>query len=35
MVPVVLPTIDVGMVPSGVDGIVVVDDVIVAVLPGM
>jgi hypothetical protein len=35
MVPVVLPTIDVGMVPSGVDGIVVVDDVIVAVVPGM
>ena len=35
MVPVVLPTIDVGMVPSGVDGIVMVDDVIVAVVPGM
>jgi hypothetical protein len=35
MVPVVLPMIDVGMVPSGVDGIVVVDDVIVAVVPGM
>jgi hypothetical protein len=35
MVPVVLPTIDVGMVPSGVDGIVMVDDVIVAVAPGM
>jgi hypothetical protein len=35
MVPVVLPTIDVGMVPSGVDGIVMVDDVIVAVVPAM
>jgi hypothetical protein len=35
MVPVVLPTIDVGMVPSGVDGIVMADDIIVAVVPGM
>lgn len=35
MVPVVLTTIGEGMVPSGVDGIVVVDDVIVAVVPGM
>jgi hypothetical protein len=35
IVPVVLPTIDVGMVPSGVDGIVMVDDVIAAVAPGM
>jgi hypothetical protein len=35
MVPIVLPTIVVGMVPSGVDGIVMVDDVIVAVVPGM
>lgn len=35
MVPVVLTTIDEGMVPSGVDGIAVVDDVIVAVVPGM
>jgi hypothetical protein len=33
MVPIVLPTIDVGMVPSGVDGIVKVDDVIVAAVP--
>ena len=35
MVPVVLTTIDEGMVPSGVDGIAIVDDVIVAVVPGM
>jgi hypothetical protein len=41
MVPVVLPTIDVGMVPNAVPGIIVVDDivvvdgVIVAVLPAM
>lgn len=35
MVPVVLPTIDVGMIPSGVDGIVMVDDVMVAVVPAM
>jgi hypothetical protein len=41
MVPVVLPTFGVGMVPNGaaavitVDGIVVVDGVIVAVLPAM
>lgn len=35
MVPVVLTAIDEGMVPSGVDGIVVVDDVIVAVVPGV
>jgi hypothetical protein len=41
MVPVVLPTIGVAMVPNGVadiialDGIVVVDDVIAAVLPAM
>jgi hypothetical protein len=41
MVPVVLPTIDVGMVPNGVadiiavDDIVVVDGVIVAALPAM
>ena len=40
MVPVVLPTIVEGMVPKGFDdivvgGVVVVDDVIVAVLPGM
>jgi hypothetical protein len=35
IVPVVLPIIDVGMVPSGVDGIVVVDDIIVAVVPAM
>ena len=35
IVPVMLPAIDVGMVPSGVDGIVVVDDIIVAVVPGM
>ena len=31
MVPVVLPTIDVGMVPKGAAGIVAVDDIIVAV----
>jgi hypothetical protein len=41
MVPVVLPTIGVGMVPNGVDDIVTVDDivvvdgVIVAALPAM
>jgi hypothetical protein len=35
IVPVALPTIDVAMVPSGVDGIVMVDDAIVAVVPGM
>jgi hypothetical protein len=35
MVPVVLPTINVGMVPSGVDGIVMVDDIVVAVVPAM
>jgi hypothetical protein len=35
MVPIVLPTMDVVMAPNGVDGIVVVDDVIVAVAPGM
>jgi hypothetical protein len=35
MVPVVLPTIDVGMTPSGLDGIVMVDDVIVAAVPAM
>ncbi len=35
MVPVVLPTTGVGMVPKGVDDIVVVDSVIVAVLPAM
>jgi hypothetical protein len=35
IVPVVLPVIDVGMVPSGVDGIVVVDDIIVAVVLAM
>jgi hypothetical protein len=34
-VPVVLTTIDVGMVPSAVDGIVVVDDGIGAVVPGV
>jgi hypothetical protein len=34
MVPVVL-TIDAGMVPSGVDDVVMVDDGIVAVVPGM
>jgi hypothetical protein len=33
MVPVVLPTLDAGMVPSGADGIVAVDGVIVAVVP--
>src|ERR1700737_3245803 len=41
MVPVVLPTVGVGMVPNGVAGIIAVDDilvvdgVIVAVLPAM
>jgi hypothetical protein len=41
VVPVVLPTIDVGMVPNGADGVIAVgdiavaDDVIVAVVPGM
>jgi len=41
MVPVVLPTIGVGMVPNGVDGIIAVDDIVVvdgviaAVLPTM
>jgi hypothetical protein len=35
IVPVMLPAIDVGMVPSGVDGIIVVDDIIVAVVPAM
>src|SRR5712664_1869699 len=35
MVPVVLPTNGVGMVPNGVDDIVVVDGVIIAGLPGM
>ena len=35
MVPVVLPTLDAGTAPRGIDGIVVVDDVIVAVVPGM
>jgi hypothetical protein len=35
MVPVVLPAIDVGMVPSGVDGIIMVDGVIVAAVPAM
>jgi hypothetical protein len=35
MVPVVLPTIDVGIVPNGVAGIIAVDDIIVAVLPTM
>jgi hypothetical protein len=35
MVPVVLPTIDVGMTPSGIDGIVMVDEVIVAAVPAM
>ena len=34
-VPVVLTTIDVGMVPSAVDGIVMVDDAIGAVVPGV
>jgi hypothetical protein len=34
MVPVVLTAIDEGMVPSGVDGIVVVDDIVVAGVPG-
>jgi hypothetical protein len=33
--PVVLTTIGVGMVPNGVDDVVVVDDVIVAVVPGI
>lgn len=35
IVPVVLPTTDVGMVPSGVDGIIMVDDVIVAAMPAI
>ena len=35
MVPVVLPTNGVGMAPNGVDDIVVVDDIIWTVLPGM
>jgi hypothetical protein len=35
MVPVVLPAMGVGMVPNGVDDIIVVDDVIVPVVPGM
>jgi hypothetical protein len=41
MVPVVLPVIDVGIVPNGVAGIIAVDDIIVvdgmivAVLPAM
>jgi hypothetical protein len=40
-VPVVLPTIDVGMVPNGVAGIIAVDDIVVvdvdvvAIVPGM
>jgi hypothetical protein len=33
MVPVVLPMIDVGIVPNGVAGIIAIDDIIVAVLP--
>ena len=35
MVPVVLPTTGVGMVPNAVPGIIVVDGIIVAVLPAM
>jgi hypothetical protein len=35
MVPVVLPMINVGMVPNAVPGIIVVDGIIVAVLPTM
>jgi hypothetical protein len=35
MVPVVLPMIDVGMVPNAVPGIIVVDGIIVAGLPAM
>ena len=35
MVPVVLPTIGVGMVPNAVAGIIAVDGIIVAVLPTM
>jgi hypothetical protein len=35
MVPVVLPTINVGMVPNAVPGIIVVDGILVAVLPAM
>jgi hypothetical protein len=35
MVPVVLPVIDVGIVPNGVAGIILVDGIIVAVLPTM
>ena len=35
MVPVVLPMINVGMVPNAVPGIIVVDDIIVAVPPAM
>jgi hypothetical protein len=35
MVPVVLPTTGVGMVPNAVPGIIVVDGIIVAVLPDM
>lgn len=35
MIPVVLTTIGAGIVPSGIDGITAVDDVIAAMVPGM
>jgi hypothetical protein len=35
MVPVVLTTIDEGMVPSGVAGVIASDDIVVAAVPGM